>query len=53
MFPPNDAASEKVTKSFMFAPWFESVIVKVEEPLTAAKVAAPAAEVFLIGVMSL
>ena len=48
MFPPKETASVYVTKSPTLEPLLESVTVSVEDPLVAAKVAAPAALVRLI-----
>ena len=53
ILPPSDAASEKVTKSLLTAPWLVSVTVIVDEPFVAAKVASPALVVALMGVISL
>ena len=53
MLPPNEAAPEKVTKSFATQPWFTSVTVITGDPFVAAKVTSPADVVNLIGVMSL
>ena len=53
MFPPKETASVYVTKSPTLDPLPESVTVIVEDPSVAAKVAAPAALVRLMGVTSL
>ena len=44
---------EKVTKSFVFAPWFASVTVITDEPSVAVKNISPADVVERMGVISL
>ena len=51
-FPPNEAALEKVTKSFSTAPWDASVTVIIALPFVAENVASPAPVVDLMGVIS-
>ena len=53
ILPPNETASEKVTKSFSTAPCPVSVTVIVVLPFVAANVTSPALVVDRIGVMSL